>query len=179
MMLARRRERKGPAGDDASAVELARNLIGETREEIGRADHKAATLLAGVLVAAGLVAGRSQPPALRLAPASALWWIAALATGVGVALLCACVYPAGTRRQDRLARHVGYFGHLNECSTVEQIAAALRRQVAAPELEWLSRTLLTLSAIASRKHRLVRLAIWTFAAAVALAIASVLAGRVP
>lgn len=178
MMLDRRREPKGPVGDDVAAIELARSLIRETREEIGRADRKAATLLAGVLVAAGLVAGRGQPP-LQLAAASMLWWIAALGVGVGVVLLCACVYPAGTRRQDRLARHIGYFGHLNECSTVEQLVAALRRQLVVSELQRLARTLLALSAIASRKHRLIRLAIWTFAAAGALALASVLAGRVP
>jgi hypothetical protein len=169
-------------GVDGAAVELARGLTQVTRDEIGRADNKAAVLLAGVLavvgfVASSVLAGQWSP--FRLASAAqVLWWLATAAVAIGLTLLCACLYPTVRRRgRDRAGREVvGYFGHVNAHGSGGELVAALRRRAAVPELERQALELLAVSGIAERKYLRIRLAIWALAAAGALVVAAAVVG---
>jgi hypothetical protein len=161
---------------EAAAIALARALMAETREELARADSKASTLLAGAMVAVGVVwsalaAGQWSP--LRVRPAAALlWWPAVVCALAGLGCLVAIIYPAGGRASRRTSgRHMlGYFGHI-QAHPAGELQEALRARAALPELERLAHELAAVSAIAGRKYRLMRCAIWAFSAGATLALA--------
>src|SRR4030081_3354143 len=112
-LLAARARRAGSAASaEAGAAELEHSLLSHTREELKRADAKASTLLAGALVVAGVGAGSGQAAqGVRPSPpARALWGLAVVAAAVGIALLCATIYPSDRARRARAARpFVSYF----------------------------------------------------------------------
>lgn len=148
---------------------MATDLLRETREEIGRADAKASTLLGAVVIvlgvfAAGALAGTWSP--LTLTPASATaWWTGVILAGVGVGFLCACIYP---NVGNQLTKNVlGFFGHVYLYSTRDEPIAALREHGEQP-LARLGDQLFVLSRITRRKYRLMRWAIWCLASSVSL-----------
>lgn len=142
---------------DRAAVALASDLLRETREEVGRADGKASTLLGAVVIVLGLfvaaiLAGSWTP--LRLPVVAALlWWIGAGFAGLGVVLLCTCIYP---NVGNQLTKQVlGYFGHINLYDTREELAEALREHAERP-LDRLTDQLFVISRIVQRKYRFMR-----------------------
>jgi len=162
-----------------TAAELARTLIAETREEIARADQKAGTLLAAAGLAAGVVgasimAGQWSPFGLRPA-AAVLWWLAVAGTAAGIALLGAVIYPRSAPGANGRAFH--YYGHGEAHDGPDGVAAALRDRATVPELERLAGALYPLARIVTRKYRLTRWAIWTFAGVGLLLAACIVASR--
>jgi hypothetical protein len=81
----------------AESVELAKQLLAETREELSRADGKASILFAAATVVAGaivtgIVAGSWSPTALHPFP-QLLWWLGSALVAVGMWFLGSAVYP--------------------------------------------------------------------------------------
>jgi Family of unknown function (DUF5706) len=168
----RAKARPAPRDIDEAAVALAREVLAETRQELARADGKASTLLAGALVAAGIIgsalsASHWSPD--RLQPlVAALWAAAALGGATCLACLLAVIYP---RRRAQSGHHVlGYFDHVREHGA-GQLAAGLRARACGSELERLAAKLEQVSGIAARKYALTRLAIWTLAGTAVLVLA--------
>jgi hypothetical protein len=173
------RPRLTGAPSSRTAVALARELRAETRREIERADAKASTLLAGGLVVVGFTLNTVHGSLGELTISHALWWLAMLAILVGLAFLCACIYPRGTsERRARLSRHVvGYFGHVLANGTAGELEHALRQRAAMPALDRLCVILHAEARIAQRKYLLTRVALWAFGAGASSALASVVLGR--
>jgi hypothetical protein len=163
-----------PSDKDAAAVAMASDLLKETREEIGRADAKASTILGSVVIVLGLfvaagLAGNWDP--LRLSPfAAGMWWIGVVLASTGVVLLAACIYP---NVSNQLTKQVlGYFGHINLYATRDELITALRDHGERP-LDRLGDQLFVLSRIARRKYGFMRWGMWSLAGA-ALLISSAL-----
>ncbi|MFD7546103.1 hypothetical protein [Streptomyces sp. NPDC059816] len=77
----------GPYRDDGTT--LSRELVAQNHQEIGRADGKAAVLLATSATLLGLLLARRPPGAT---PALSLWWCAtAMTTGALLLLLMALI----------------------------------------------------------------------------------------
>lgn len=99
-------------GDD-EVEEYAKDLLERTREELVRADQKAALLLAGAGVAVGslltgLLGGKWSP--FQLANSIEwLWWCGVVAALAGVAFIGSAVYPR-TRRRGAAWSGIAYFG---------------------------------------------------------------------
>lgn len=166
--------RRAPANGDAAAIALARELEATTRADLARADDKASTLLAGSLVALGivgsaLVTGQWSPWRMQPVPA-ALWGLALLIALVGLALLLAVIYP---RRSPESGHHrLGYFDHIR---TAGDLAGALRARAAGQELHHRAAMLATIAGIAGRKMSLLRWSIRLLTTAAAVAVVAGLA----
>ena len=156
--------------------ELAARLLAESREELERADSKAAMLLASFsllvgVVIAGLLAGEFEPEDLHCA-GGPIWWVGcALVAGALVALARA-IYP--TLAHGEAQGPITYFGHAAG-KTVPAIEDALKRQVEGSRSRTVEQ-LAVISAIVWRKYRFVQAALWAFGAGVALCIVGVLIG---
>lgn len=90
-------QRAGEASDPV--VSYLTDLLASTRDELNRADSKAALLLAAVGVIIGALVGcftssHWTPMSLGVGE-QALWWVGVAAATVGVFLVSASVYPRG------------------------------------------------------------------------------------
>jgi hypothetical protein len=163
------------AVNDTAAVNLASDLLRETREEVTRADGKASTLLAAVVVVSGLfvastLAGQWSPLGLRPA-AQVACWLAVIVIAAGIVLLCACIYP---NVSNQLTKDVlGYFGHVMLYQTRQELIEALRTHGETPLIR-LSDQLFVISRIVRRKYDFMRYGIWSLAVGVVLLVASFL-----
>ncbi len=91
------------SGDDARK-ELGEALLKDTREELGRADGKAAMLMSasGVVVSvllAGAIAGKWDPT--ELGHWQWLWWPGAAAGAIGIVAFAAAVWPRDVHKNRR------------------------------------------------------------------------------
>jgi Family of unknown function (DUF5706) len=165
---------------EEEAATAARELLRRTHEEVGRADSKAATLLAGVVVAVTVVAtsalgGHWTPLGLRPA-AQVLWWLATGALACTIVLLCTCIYPSVRRRAGSAV--IGFFGDAGAYPTGEALRAALSRPDHAP-MTRLADQLFDLSRIVRRKYLCIRVAFWGLAACAGLTAISLVVNRLP
>lgn len=162
--------------DPADVEALASQLLAEGREELVRADSKAATLLAafGVVVGvvvAGLVAGDFKPNDLGCGW-EVVWWCGCVSVAVALVALARAIYPILTH--DEAEGAISYFGHAAGKKDAAAVQNALERQVGAAR----SRTteqLKVISDIAWRKYRCLQIALWAFGTGVALCVLAVLA----
>ena len=102
---------------------LTRHLLAETREELNRADGKAAMLFAifGIAfgaVLAGIIAGDWTPRELA-AGAQVVWWLGALAAVAALVALSAAVWPRVD--SDHTSGRVTYFAHVAGYRTREAL----------------------------------------------------------
>lgn len=116
-----------PALPSAAPVALVEVMLAETREEISRADNKAATLLAacgigaGALLA-GFIAGTWSPNDLHN-EIEWLWWIGLASAAFAVLRLGLCITPIVANKQS--STRVDYYGDVNGYPTAEALAEAL------------------------------------------------------
>lgn len=168
-------------------LDYAHRLLGETREEVSRADHKASILLGGATVSIGLLAsalaaeGGWKPSDLSEGWQPA-FWIGVLLAGVGVALLSAAVFPRTAVRSHRQPRtrdpnpgRADYFGDLAQATTEAEASERVRRS-AEDEVGRTVRQAWHLSRVVGRKYAFTRGAFWSLGAASILILGSLVLG---
>ncbi len=147
---------QGAAKDDPVRKDMVEALLKDTREELSRADGKAATLMSasGVVVSvllAGAIAGKWDPT--ELGKWQLLWWPGA-ATGVaGVVAFAVAVWPRVSHTEPK--EELAYFGHVAQYKKVENLEAALTNKGAAIK-DRTADQLLTVSKIVSAKYQYIR-----------------------
>ncbi|WDZ90665.1 Pycsar system effector family protein [Nocardiopsis sp. HUAS JQ3] len=146
------------------------DLLSDTRDEIGRADQKAAILLAASGVAASILSasvldGRWAPTGLS--PFSAvLWWIGSASGACAMVAFTLAVFPK-TRDRTAMAHPnlVRFYDDVLRINREDRLEQALRWS-STMELQRLIGQLKTLSAIAVRKYRLIQVGTVAMATAV-------------
>jgi hypothetical protein len=152
---------------DDPRIRYAEILLGEAREELGRADNKISVLLgsaglASSIVAAAIVAGRWRPAALP-AWSQVIWWTGAAAALIGIVTLAVALTP----RMNHLgpASTMRYFGHAAQLASATEVLEVLGR-VSDHLLERIADQLLIISRLVVLKYTLIRLALVLFGVAV-------------
>ena len=161
---------------DDEAEDLAAALLGESREELARADSKAAMLLAAFsllvgVVLAGLLAGDFKPQDLECAGAP-FWWVGCVAVGTSLVALARAIYP--TLSHGEAEGPISYFGHAAG-KGVPAVENALRRQIDGSRSRTVEQ-LAVISDIVWRKYRFLQFALWAFGAGVTLCAIGALIG---
>ncbi|PJE96972.1 hypothetical protein CUT44_15535 [Streptomyces carminius] len=134
---------------------MLRELVAQNQAEIGRADGKAAVLLAAAASLLGMLLVRRAEAAPWTAP---LWWTAVLsATGALLALLLAVVPRLGSMVSGGPPT-LAYFGDVVRASREGRLPAVLHDSVGAAETR-LTRVLRDTSRIAFRKNQCIRWAV--------------------
>jgi|SRR5215218_9677568 len=154
--------------------ELAEGLLQEAREELGRADNKAATLMSasGVVISvllAGVIAGKWSPT--ELGCFQWLWWPGAAAGISGVVSFAAAVWPRVRHKEPK--EKLAFFGHVAQYKEIEGLEAALNNRVASQPTERTVDQLHIVSKIARQKYWLIRAGMVLLALALLLCAASV------
>jgi len=145
-----------PAPDPA--IEYLTDLLEDTREELGRADAKAALLLAGAGVAvgallAGLLNGRWVPFALdnRI---EWLWWLGVASTAAGIYSIAAAVYPRIQRSPGSDPGTLAYYGDVAAYKDIDSFRRAIEQPLD-PRKRLMSQTYVVCK-IAQRKYMLIQ-----------------------
>ena len=158
-----------------AALELGRRLLAEAREELTRADSKAALLLAsvGVVVGALLAAllAQSWSPFDLPGSVSWLWWIGAASVAVAVVALARAVYPSTSYRSSRPG-FIGFFGDV--VATPDADVESTLEATAQNPRDVVVDQLTAISAIVDRKYRAIQIALWALAAGAVLCLLAVL-----
>ncbi len=158
---------------DKPGVALTGQLLAETREELNRADGKAAMLFAifGIgfgAVLAGIIAGDWQPADLA-AGAEVVWWFGAVAATVALVAVSAAIWPR--LDSDHASGRVTYFSHVVGYRSRDALREAIGCQ-AGSDGERPLEQLQAISGIVMTKYRLVRAGLVLYGiGAVACAIA--------
>ncbi|MEC3895870.1 MULTISPECIES: Pycsar system effector family protein [Nocardiopsis] len=159
-------------GEASKAAERVQDhvsaLLADSREELVRADQKAAILLAagGVLVGAllaSLLPGEAPPEELG-ALTRALWWVGTAITLLGVACFGCAVFPRVHNTGGR-SEVVGYYGDVASYRDDATLRRALEAS-AAREPDRLVSQLREVARIVVYKYRLLRAGIVLFGVAV-------------
>ena len=171
--------RKQPHKSD-DHVSLAEDILRESREELSRADAKAALLLAaaGIVISAllaALAAGDWQPTEMAIC-AQWVWWIGNLAGAAGVVAFASAVYPRTKYRGQRPPAVIAFFGDVVS-TPADQLRARLKA-TAATDGDRLVDQLKAVSTIVDTKYRGIQLGLWLFAACATLCVVSVFADGV-
>ncbi|MFJ8893568.1 Pycsar system effector family protein [Leifsonia sp. NPDC102414] len=159
-------------------IEVAEAILREAREELSRADNKAALLLAaaGVIVGALLAAfiAGDWTPAKLPSCVQWLWWIGAASGCAGLFSLATAVYPRTKYRGQRAPAVVTYFGDV-----VNTLPSELKERLIATAKASDARVLdqvVIVSSIVDRKYRGIQFGLWMFGACGVLCTAAVLIG---
>jgi MFS family permease len=117
-----------PQPTDPTTTYLA-DLLEDTREELARADSKAALLLAGAGVVvgallAGLLGGRWTPSELDNR-VEWVWWLGIASTAAGIFSIAAVVYPHIRRRDAPLPPIPSYFGDVAAYKDIQTFRRAV------------------------------------------------------
>ncbi|QNP67425.1 hypothetical protein IAG43_15050 [Streptomyces genisteinicus] len=156
----------GRNAHDRAGERIAERLLNTVREDLGRADSKAAVLLSGALALPAFLIGRHGAPDWRwpgdlaLVVAGGLWTVAV------TALVRALMPRTGTLRD---GDGVTYFGDLLERRDAARLAAAVTEAGRDPA-GWLLVQAVDVSSILSAKYRAIRWGVGTLAPAAALAL---------
>jgi MFS family permease len=145
------------AGTGDGRKDFAEPLLEETRQELTRADGKAATLMSasGVVISvllAGLIAGRWNSTVLQ--PWQWLWWIGVGIGIAGVVAFAAAVWPRVSHTEPKEA--LAFFGHVAQFKNVQALETALDRKPSSPTEARTVDQLLTVSKIVRMKYWLIR-----------------------
>lgn len=161
---------------DKSVEALASVLLAETREELARADGKAAMLLAAFsvfvgVVLAGLLAGEFTPGDLGC-DGRAFWWAGCVVIAGSLVALAYAIYPRLSHGE--ADGPITYFGHAAG-KGVQAVEAALQRQVGSDRSRTVEQ-LVVVSDIVWRKYRFVQIALWAFGAGALLCVLGAIVG---
>lgn len=168
-------KRNSPDGPNPTTGYLA-DLLADTREELTRADSKAALLLAatGVVIGAllaGLLSQEWTPFDLNN-KVEWIWWVGVGCAAAGVFSIAAAVYP---RTQRRGARHPGvpaYYGDVAAYKNITQFRQAIQSP---PNIEErLVDQVFQVSRIVKRKYALLRRGLQLLLLAILACIAAVI-----
>lgn len=148
---------------DEAAVRHASALLVSAREELVRADGKAALLLASAGVAVGAVlaamlAGSWRPSDLPN-HIEWLWWLGAVGVALGIAALGFAVYPRIRVRGPRSAT-IAYFGDVlaaDRKDLVDRLHDAASSESALVDQLW------AVSSIVRRKYVAIQWSLWALA----------------
>ncbi|WP_330289232.1 Pycsar system effector family protein [Streptomyces sp. NBC_00576] len=151
---------------------VAERLLSTVREDLGRADSKAAVLLSGTLALPAFLIGWQGAPGWH-GPADVTLIVAGLLWAVSVTALVGALMPrTGTVREGREGgADVTYFGDLvgarHDLATLAARVAEAGRDPAG----WLLVQAVDVSAILSAKYRAIRWGVGSLAPSAALALA--------
>ncbi|MGH2771383.1 MAG: Pycsar system effector family protein [Actinomycetota bacterium] len=181
------RERQASSG----ALEVARELLRDGRDELRRADEKACSLLAAIGVVAGVLLtgafGGSWSPAIFHQSERVAWWLGVTATGAAICYLVSTLIPRLPSAKDT--------GRVTSFVEVARLERSAKTRAGAVERDHLGIAIRfaaedvfghtldrvrVVSWIASVKYRRIRVAIYLMTAGAALIGAAVtlhLAGR--
>ncbi|MFD1535454.1 Pycsar system effector family protein [Nonomuraea guangzhouensis] len=131
-------------------------VLTDLRAEIGRADQKAAVMLATAGVGVGALGGAllagSWNPGKLPAGVAWLWWLGIVLCSMGIIGLAAAIYPRSVHAADRLRRRRSQFvGQYSETLMTSLEADSPHAQKA-----FLLEEIRRLSAIADAKYRGIR-----------------------
>lgn len=156
----------GPHGHDRSGEHIAERLLNTVREDLGRADSKAAVLLSGALALPAFLIGRHGSPDWH-GPADAALIVAGLLWIVAVTALVRALMPStGTVRSEN---GVTYFGDLLAPYDLARLSADVHEAARDPA-RWLLIQAVDVSSILAAKYRAIRWGVGTLAPAAALAL---------
>ena len=160
---------------EQKTVALTRQLLSEAREELQRADGKAATLFAlfGIAlgaVLAGAIAGDWTPTKLDAA-ARVIWWIGAACAVGALVSLGSAVWPRLVSAE--ATGRVTYFAHVAAYRTREALIESLERQ-ASDDTARPVEQLQAISGIVMTKYRRVQLGIALYGIGALACMAAVL-----
>ncbi|CAM5396448.1 hypothetical protein Sdia_16580 [Streptomyces diastaticus subsp. diastaticus] len=160
---------------------VAARLLADLHTEIGRADSKAAVLVAALGVTAGvftgLLAGKGWAPGSLGAAGLVLWWAGTAALAVSLLALLLAVLPRYRTDAWAPGEPLSYFADIRQAAAAGE--AELARALTATErdpLHGLARALTGTSRIAAAKHRWIRTGLIAFSAGSALLPMAVLTG---
>lgn len=165
-----RRRPTGAGPEDV--VALSRELIAQNHIEIGRADGKAAVLLATGGSLLGLLLIRRPPGALWPRP---LWWTAAVTTTVALLLLLVALLPRHGPRIRERSRILAYYEDVVRAEKRAELSSGLLLSSSDPHPR-LFRALTGTSRIARTKNRCVHGAVLMLLPAITAVSASLLSG---
>lgn len=162
-----------------SAVEYAKGVLAATREELARADNKAALLLATAGVAIGallaaLLAGSWDPHQLYDA-VEWLWWVGVVMVAGGVVALGWAILPRIRAGQPR-PQMIAYFADV-VATPAENLESLLEATAAAP-MQSVSDQLRQVSLIVQRKYAAIRIAFLCFGGGAAACVIAVLVSSI-
>jgi MFS family permease len=156
-------------------VALTRQLLAETREELSRADGKAAMLFAifGIgfgAVLAGIIAGDWSPRDVA-AGAEVVWWLGAVPAVAALVAVSAAVWPR--LDSDHASGRVTYFAHVVGYRSHDALREAIERE-AGEDGDRPLEQLQALSGIVMTKYRLVRVGLVLYGVGAVTCAAAVL-----
>ncbi|MFE9661904.1 Pycsar system effector family protein [Streptomyces sp. NPDC005955] len=160
----------GRFGDDGTG--LSRELVAQNHQEIGRADGKAAVLLATSATLLGLLLARRPSGGT---PALPLWWCATVMTTGALLLLLMALVPRTTVRTEGPVPVLAYYEDVLSAQAGAALCAGLGRGGADPGPRLL-RALTGTSRVARAKNRCVRGAVLALLPAVTVAVPALTAG---
>lgn len=151
---------------------VAERLLGTIREDLGRADSKAAVLLSGTLALPAFLIGWQGAPGWH-GPADVTLVLAGLLWTVSVTALVGALMPrTGTVREDRQGQaRVTYFGDLVGARRDLAGLAARVAEAGRDPAGWLLVQAVDVSAILSAKYRAIRWGVGSLAPSAVLALA--------
>ena len=166
--------RHGPdrAAGERVSERVAERLLSTVREDLGRADSKAAVLLSGTLALPAFLIGWQGAPGWH-GPADVTLIVAGLLWAVSVTALVAALMPrTGTVREAREGGdEVTYFGDLVGARRDLATLAARVAEAGRDPAGWLLVQAVDVSAILSAKYRAIRWGVGSLAPSAALALA--------
>ncbi len=163
---------------DGEALDHARGLLAETREELSRAEGKAALLLAAIGVAVGallaaLMEGKWTPFEIRNCLEWA-WWLGALSLAASATHLALAVFPKTGADGATGGGTPAFFGDFARFETPGELGDALRDRNRSDAYARTTSQLLVVSGIVLRKYKLVKRAIVLLGIAAALCLGAAL-----
>ncbi|MFE5819847.1 Pycsar system effector family protein [Streptomyces sp. NPDC056479] len=151
---------------DRAGERIAERLLTTVREDLGRADSKAAVLLSGTLALPAFLAGWRGTPAWD-GPADVMLVLSGVLWAVAVAALVGALMPrTGTVRG---ADAVTYFGDLVASRDLAGLSARVGEAGRDPA-RWLLVQAVDVSSILSAKYRAIRWGVGSLAPSAALAV---------
>jgi hypothetical protein len=156
----------GPAVDPESAVYVAERLLATAREDLARADTKAAVLLSGSLAVPALLLGGRWSPSVAEGPRLAPLLVGALLWAAGTVLLVWTLLPR--THTARAGPGVTFFADARNTSDPALLVHAVN-EAARDRVGWLVTQFVDVSLILTAKYRYLRWGACCLAPGLALA----------